>query len=62
MADTVKLQTGPAVIQLVQDRLDAARYQWLRDMRNREQAAILVSFKMDLDAAIDVAMAKESGR
>ena len=44
------------------DLADVARYRWLRDMRNRELATTLVSFKMNLDAAIDAAMAKESGR
>lgn len=49
-----------AIKQREQDAKYAARYRWLRDMRNREQAAMLVSFKMNLDAAIDTAMAKES--
>ena len=51
-----------AIKQREQGAKDAARYRWLRDMRNREQAAMLVSFKMNLDAEIDAAMAKESGR
>ena len=50
-----------AIEQREQDAKGAARYRWLRDMRNREQAAMLVSFKMNLDAAIDAAMAEESG-
>ena len=66
MADTVKLQTDPDVIQLVQDRLDAARY------RHMIETSPFMCFgeseyskKSDLDEAIDnsiAAMAKESGR
>ena len=40
---------------------DAARYRWLRDMRNREQAADMVSHKMNLDAAIDAALNGANG-
>lgn len=43
------------------DAEDAARYRWLRDMRNRERASDMVTYKMNLDAAIDAARAAESG-
>jgi len=36
---------------------DAARYRWMRDQRNREKAADLALHRMNLDAAIDAAMA-----
>lgn len=74
MGDTVKLQTDPDVIQLVQDRLDAARYRWLRDKSGRDGQPYIrcddPPFEpMDYwvtaataDACIDRAIAKESGR
>lgn len=65
MADTVKLQTDPDVIQLVQDRLDAARYRhMIKTSTFMCFGASEYSKKSDLDEAIDnsiVAMAKESG-
>lgn len=77
MGDTVKLQTDPDVIQLVQDRLDAARYRWLRDTQTtfgvsaQYNTAGKPIFHVrlhgfgasadDVDAAIDAAMAKEPG-
>ena len=71
MANTVKLQTDHDVIQLVQDRLDAARYRWLREGDNDEKVMsrsgedwddVFVLRREKLDAAIDAAMAQESGR
>ena len=51
-----------AIKQREQDAKDAERYRWMRGMRNRERAADLAKHKMNLDAAIDAEMAKESGR
>lgn len=44
------------------DSRDAARYRWLRDrsIADRISAPFIVTHPMDLDAAIDEAMAKES--
>ena len=51
-----------AIKQREQDKRSASRYRWMRGMRNRKRAADLMKYKINLDAAIDAAMAKESGR
>lgn len=64
MSPSVELLQAAAAANLVSLVRDAARYHWLRDTNNEDQAAEIVRScgGKDLDAEIDKAMAAESAK